>query len=527
MLEHYKKCISYGIKESANKLVSVLCDSPFFGRFVKEKHDENEMKKFKVFSVILKILFEIIKKISIVFFFMYIPYFIFSEFMEGGEAFFTKDACFVYFTIILVCFMDSLLNSKIFEVDEDSYIRLRLLRVKPAVYFKIKLFSRTIKEMVAYTLAFLIFGLRLTDIFFVAILIAFSRYVGETINILVFRVFGANIARLKGMNTSLMLLALFLAYFVPYMRGKMPAFNVYIFESAFIYIFFLVGTMFVLYMLTSVNYEKIISRMYTIENLYNHDRKETKKPEWVNLSVKGFQTNFFKKEYTGKTRFTHLFFERNMRFFRHEGIVKIIAIGIFFLSGMTAVILGKGIAVKNVIDYSLSILPFMMLCLCDTRRVCRYLFANCDRIMLKNENTDDDIINNFFMCLGRIFILNAVPAVVLIIAYIVAGLTISPIVNVMAVVQAIIAVILFYILYTIITFTIYYIFQPYNIEVRKVEYVYSIISAFLYVVSYVIVFIKISNIHMLFIVGILTAVITALSVTSVRIWGAKKFVIKK
>lgn len=102
------------------------------------------------------------------------------------------------------------------------------------IYFRVKFIYRLITELLGFWSAFTILGMNYVKAFYLVIIICLSRSVGECINILIFKMTGKRFADHKGAFLLLMLAGLFVAYFVPYVRGCVPAAYIRIFDSIWV-----------------------------------------------------------------------------------------------------------------------------------------------------------------------------------------------------------------------------------------------------------------------------------------------------
>ena len=88
----------------------------------------------------------------------------------------------------------------------------------------------------------------------------------------------------------------------------------------------------------------------------------------------------------------NLFFNRNRSLFVKINVLKGIIIGAVFVVAMMAANFGYIDTVKKVISYSMPIMVFVMYCLCDVTKICKTMFYQHDRYILRNNIKFNDIL---------------------------------------------------------------------------------------------------------------------------------------
>lgn len=514
MIKEYLQCMRIEAAKHANILGNLISGLPFY----KEKENESREKaSFLVTGELLAALWKIIKIYAYVIVFMYIPKLFFSKIMAVGNSGFSTEDCFVFFTLVLTCVVGSVIHSGIFDVNKDSYCMIKILRIRPVIYFRVKIIYRFVIELLGFWSAFTILGMNYVKAFYLVIIICLSRNIGECINILIFKMTGKRFADHKGAFLLLMLAGLFVAYFIPYVRGCVPAAYIRIFDSVWVVAILATGSIFTYYVWTYRNYEKIISRVYIEEKL--GEETEDKEKDWVS-----YNANEGMKSYTGDKRLLHLYFKRTSGKAAYNNLIKIIIIAIFFVLGILAVEMGNKTVVKTVISYSLPLLAFVMYCLCNCSGYCRDLFTNCDVHILRKDNTGEELAGNFIFCLYNILKINAVPVIALAVAYLILGVICQAFVLTAQIIVCIVLMGLFFSIFGLFT---YYMFQPYNADGTVRNFRYYVPSIVMYALCYGCIFVRADSILFVVASGVLTSVMVIVAVTLVYRISDRTFVLNK
>lgn len=524
MLNHYLACFRFASVKSANVMIEILRKLPIIGGRIKDSYTNDEKKKFMIMSQIFRFLFEILKIFMYVLFFMYIPMKIFSKSMEAGSAAFSVENSFVYFSLVLSCFVGSIIHSKLFDVNEWSYVSLKIMRANPAIYFRIQLMRRGITEIVGFMLSFVIFGMNLGYAFFLVIIIVISRYFGEVLNVMIFRVTGKSFNDIKSASVLMMLAGLFLAYFVTYLRGCVPSAYNFVFKTMWFHMILLLGVIFIYFLWSSENFDSIISRIYVHQNIITEEI-EVVEESWVSDDrVEGKKVK--KSKNSGSRFLIEMFFKRNRKMLIHENMVKLISIAAVFVLGLGAHYTGNDDAVKKVILYSMPILIFVVFSLCDTSRYCRELFKQCDKFIIRFDNDNEKTTDNFLFALCNLLKVNIAPVAALSVAYLLIGM-VSSSAKIKDIIFICLGIFLLGILFTCFSLLAYYLIQPYDGKGNIIKKRYYIIYLIVYVICYASIFIKSDNQSVLLVIGLITSIVVAGSLTLVYRFGKRTFRIRK
>lgn len=119
-----------------------------------------------------------------------------------------------------------------------------------------------------------------------------------------------------------------------------------------------------------------------------------------------------------------------------------------------------------------------------------FIFYQCDCELLKKEgyNNRNDILENYFIRLRYMLIIDIVPAAVLTVVYAVAGIVSKS--NAGTVIPVCVGILMLSCLFTVLQLTLYYAIQPYTKDAVKSRNRYVIINIIMYVCSSLFIYIN-------------------------------------
>lgn len=526
MLKSYKECVKASSVIRTNKLFSVMSELPLLGKLFKnnEQPPTAGMKK-RVVTEIIYFLWEIIKIYCYVLLFIHMPMKLFSKYMATGGAGFGLENSYVYFTLIMTCLSGSIIHSRLFDVNEDSYAMLKILRIQPKVYFRIRMISRMATECIAFWSIFVILGLGPGKAMFMVLIITFSRMFGECFNILVFRMVKKRLTDIKSASVIIMLSALIVAYFVPYVRGYVPSAYDMIFNPVTLFVIFAIGAVMAYYVWNNDSYNRIVARLYVRREIDLVEEQDDSMCDTITGDEKTVAPE--EHPYTGYQYMVNLFFNRNRNLFSGINMLKVVIIGVVFVVAMLAANFGYAETVKRVIMYSMPFMVFVVYCLCDVSKICHIMFYQHDRYILRNSISNSDRTEDYLYRLYRLLRINAVPVGMLVLVYIITGILILDGDSLNVIIQLCIAIISLGVLFTALGLALYYLLQPYNNEAEHTNYAYIIVTLLLYLAGYGCVYIRISAMAYMTGIVVATGLIVAGAVTLVYKVSVRTFKIRK
>lgn len=526
MKSTFFECIRGRCLSGANMLLYGLGKLPVIGNKITDK-TYSSIKKVRVFiavGIIIRMLFEIIKKTAFIAVLFMVPRLLFAKYMAIGPNGFDVDNCYVYFGIVLSCFCGSITRSVIFNPDDESYIMLRGLKANPKEYFRSRLFMRSLYEIVILWPVFVIMGMSFFKALYLTIIIVLSRYMGETIQILLNRATGKTITDIPGLNIVIMLLSLFFAYFVPYMRGYVPDAGNLIFNPVWFIVIFIAGTLFLHYVWNYNGFVRITSKVYkynAIEPVEEFESEETvlsdMEPE--DTKVRATKTSKISLHETANK----MFFYRNRKFFIKGMMNRLILVAAVFIGAELGCMLGYGTQIYKVMSYSMPILVPVMYFMSTGYRNCKALFYHWDIGFMHDPAYADreTTVINFAIRLRYLILIDIIPAFGLALAYGIVGMILKEKSNPVTMTCLCVGILLLSCFFTVFHLFLYYMIKPYSRDKKSNSRLYPAICIGMGIICYLITFMETTVLYFTLGIGLVLGIFLAVTVTFVKKSGGR------
>lgn len=527
MFKTFLNMYKVSINIDANTLLTILAKVPFL---------KNKMPKTvaAVLATIFRVLCEFAFKTSFVALFMFLPHILFSKYMESGLAGFGIENCFVYFAIILCGLCGSVVRSEIFRNNDYSYLMLKIYRVNPLNFFRFKILYKTVLELLAFWFAFSVFGMNVAKAFYLALVIEFARFVGEAFNIYIFRITGKCLLDLRGMAVFLMLGALIVAYFVPYIRGFVPAAYNLVFSTTWLPVILVAGSLFMYYIWNYKSYSKIAMRIYTLADLMDMNSEEGFSLKEKYKSVMGrVDLEEYPDEDCQEYMYSEKFFLQNKKIVANGIITRVFSIFAVIIAVIIVVAMGNTGVVNKVISYSLPVLIFIMYIMSRGKSLCRELYYSGDKSLMEKGyySTKENVFKNYIAVLKDIILIDLIPAIFLVFAYALAAFLVGQEVKIDTIVSVCLGILFLSIFFSNYNVFMYYVCMPFSPDENKIgksvgAIIYYVCNLLVYVGCYFCIFIDARALH--FVLGIALVCALFLSITATIVWnfGVKTFKVK-
>lgn len=504
----------------ANTLINILGKMPFFNKKISDNSYSGSKTSYGIVAAVLRVILEFIKKTLFVLVFMYLPMKLFSNLMTAGETGFKADNCYVYFGLVLCGLGGSIVKSEIFNNDEHSFMMIKILRVNPIDYFRMSLLKKLIVEFASFWFAFSVCGMNFIKAFYLTIVIILARFVGETFNILAFRVTGKSFNDIRGASIFVMLASLILAYFIPYIRGCVPAAYNLVFSTVWLPVILVGGSFFMYYVWNYGGYMKIATRIYTVSDFdTQEDRERFELKEKIKDRDTGFDVDILLKKNKGFEYLNKLFLQNNSRMIINGIITRILIITGVFIVAVVASCMGHGDMVYKVISYSMPVLVFIMYAMSRGRIMCREMFYVCDSKLLQSGYycNNESLFENYLVRLKYVVGIDIIPAVYLSFAYGIAGILAGKDGSMGTVVSVCVGILLLSLFFSNYNVFMYYICMPFSVKPDNREgsigaTIYRAVNFLMYIICYLCIFIETNSLY--FTLGAALIFAVSLSVTS-------------
>ncbi len=468
----------------------------------------------------LNIAFELFIKILFVFLFMKVPHMLFVKFMDAQAVGFGLENCFVYFGLVLCGICGSIVRSEVFSDVHPDDVRNITAKYEAKQYFRKKLMNRWIMDFCGFWLAFSVWGMNVFKAFYLALVILFSRFAGEMINILIFRVTGKSFVDIRGANVFVMLGALICAYFLPFIRGYVPAAYDFVFSTVWLPVILVSGSIFLYYVWNYKSYAKILKTLNS--NSENETDGFTLKESFEEKNEISDETaDKIIKKGSDYEVFSQLFINRNYKLMLGGIITRVLIITGVLVVAIIAASMGHNDIVYKVISYSMPLIAFIMYAMSRGRITCKEIYNDCDSYLIHRGyfKNKEKLFNNYLMRLGLVTFIDIIPAIYLAFAYMIAGILAGREDSASTIAAVCVGIIVLSILFSNYNVFMYYICMPFSKDRTdtKGRIVYNFINIFMYVLCYACIFIQTTSLFFTLVAALVMAV--TLSVTATIVAG--------
>ncbi len=526
MIKKIWKMYKVSFNSGANALLAVLGKFPFIKNKINEDYNGNKLA-LSIVAAVIKLIISLIKRVAFIGVFMLLPRMLFARFMPAGETAFALENCYVYFGIVLCGFCGSLVRSEIFNNDEFSYTMLKTYKVNPQNFMRMKLLRKYLVELVTFIGAFSILGMNPFKAFYLTIVIILARFVGESVNILVFRMAGKSLLDLRGVSVFIMLGSLIAAYFVPYVRGCVPAAYDIVFDTMWLTVILIAGSVFMYYVWNYGGYQRIAMRVYTVSGLLNLNEENSFTLNEKNKNIVDTTDD------DDSVMYVDDFFARNRATLISGIFARCVIIAIVLIAAIVTMTMGKADIVYKVISYSMPVLVFVMYVMSRGKSICRELFYACDKKLLTSGyyNDIEVIFENYIYVLKRVALVDIIPGGFLSLVYAIAGILAGKEGSAPTVIAVCVGILLLSGFFSAYNVFMYYICMPFALDEDEISkslgsILYMVCNGLMYLVGYACIFIETTSIFFALGVGLVFAVFISVSATLVVKLAGKTFRIK-
>ena len=514
----------------ANRVNRFLQSLPYIGKKVPDlvQKDRTGRRAMIIAGAVAEYMWEFIRKAAYVAVFMFLPWKLFSSFMPGAEYNFTIENSFVYFTLIMSCVCGSLNNSAIFEPSDESFIMLKELKCSPLDYFRYVMVRRSAAELLTFWPSFAIFGLAPAKSFHLALVVVVTRFVGDTVNILLFRATGEPADRIKGVSVALMLLALFVAYFLPYVNGKVPQAYSNVFNTLFFLVLLGVVSVFIYYLWNYRMYDKIAAKVCDREDSEtDNDSCDTDEPE-NQKDVLNIYDKLLEKKGSCYEVLNRMFLNDNIDGITRRIAVSVCVIAVSFIAVMFYAVVGNEDTVYKMLVLSAPFLFFIVCIMSQSSYLCENMYKEQDVNLLADMRykRTDDRVENFIVRLKYLTVVDLIPSVFLAAAYGGMGIIVGRAGSAMTILSLMFEIILLCCFFTLYNMAVYYVVQPFRNGSDSKQTAAGVIRLVTYILCILLIYTDFTVPEYIMCIGLATGLMASILVTFVWKCGNKTFKIK-
>lgn len=481
-------------------------------------------KASDIMGAFFRLIFELVKKLVFIGLFMYLPRALAIKFLDAGINGFGIEDVFVYLTVILVCFSGSINNSALFAQREADYVSIRNMKIKSRYYVRFVVLRRSIMELLSFFAAFSIWGMNPAKSLYLAIVIVVSRFAGDTVRIHMFRMFKK---ALPGLHVLIMIVALFFAYFFPYIRGYVPAAYKLIFDNVWIAIIMLVGALFIYYVWIFAGYDKIAEYLLRKYEMLGNDEPEDDNAEPdVDTTEDGMRALIEQevdKLQVDYGKINGAFYKNNRTKIRNDIVIRVAIVLCILMVVVISGITGHEDFIYKVITFALPAMFFVVHGLNVSGKILMQMYCQVDNVLLSHIKCrrKNEILTNFFVRLPKLILLDLIAPLVLVAVTIIAGIIAGHEGSFSLVLYVCLGILLLSIMYTVINLVITYLIQPY--KTKNATLVYNIINIALYLVGALLIYINITPLTFVLIAGGVLGIMVAGMMMSVQFLSERTY----
>lgn len=448
--------------------------------------------KFKSAIGIVSIIYNVIStpiKSFLIFLLMYLPSIFIAE----------EDAHLALATLIVfLYYIFRIAGPELLAADFKKFIMVKQMKMNPKNYALATTIPNEILKMlgkaIIFTL-FLNFGNYRGYGIILAISITCFAIFSEAIHIFIYDRYNVTIAN----HNTMLIIVYFAIYVAGYALALISPFNIFLnilVSPLFIISTIVLGIIGGLYLYRYEGYAKVINETNNIDNM-GKMKSAVSEAQFGNVKIK--EEDYKEEElntnrYANKEGYNYLnsiFFARHKRVVYKPMMIKSsIIIGVFLVFFIVTEFFYKelGFLIGNVIYERFTLFVFAMYLLCNSERIIKSMFHNCDITLLRYGfyKKGDALLKMFFLRLLRIIYANIIPTTLLAIgvALSISHYTFIDFTDIVPIILLLYALALFFSVHYIF---MYYIFQPFTSSMQVKNPFYSLINFFVYLVSYMLI----------------------------------------
>lgn len=461
---------NYSFAESANILIYRLKKIPIIG----ERIPDSLYCQFnmKIVLGIIQTIFNLIVNFGgkLLYFYIFIFYpskFFMNKFQLSGF-----EDIFLQIFFLMNFIYGSIFNEELFQNKAKHYKMIKFMRISAKEYYLGILLYKLISQFVFYSIILLVF--KIYNPFIIMIELSAFRLLGEWINIIIFDKYKVVLGK-KELIVGLCMIIVCIVSYVPII------FNfVFDFKSLLNNYVTLGVSIILLIVLMKKLYKKddykliansVLNRssLVELEDIYENANFQDVKMKDAKVSNQlEYSTRFNSRE--GYDYLNSIFFYRDKKSIKNAIKIKSIVITIAFLV-INFLIMFVGKKNKSDIDLIKIIEPSLIIImnyLCNTEKICKSMFFNCDMALLRYGfyRSPKGILDNFKCRVKKILVFNLIPTLFLLVGVTISAYVIGKMDGVIRIMPILIAILSLYFFFTMYGLVLYYVLQPYTADLK-------------------------------------------------------------
>ena len=523
--------LKYKYAEGANIAIYFLKRIPVIGKKIPDSLYSHSGAKqvIGIIAFILGILYDFVKKSAYVGLLCIIP----CMFMVKKVGVHVNNADIQIFIFFMLTFIIGSFSRAItMQSDKDAFNMIILLRINPQKYYLSQIIYRAVSQVVFFLPVMTIVTGSIVKALLMLIELGAFRFIFEAFFLFVFDKRSILLSENESLIAGVWILGIAVAYGLPFLNINLNS-NLYVFNPVFAVISIVFGLISLVYLFRYKKYKIVAKKHLTVQKVMEIEtlREEAKSAEVANIKLEDMDSSRFKNK-TGYDYLNSIFFARHKRIMKDAikwRALIILAVGIV---GIVAVILFPNMK-KNIADTIIKSMPyfvFIMYVISVTERICKAMFFNCDKSLLKYGYYKQPgvILSNFSVRLKKILTLNLIPgAVISILLMIIYMICKGDIYAVKAILPNCLGIMFLSVFFSIHHLFMYYVLQPYTEKMDVKSPTFSVVNTVMYFFCYGCMQIKTSSIYFTFGVIVVTFIYVIAALAGVYKFAPKTFKLRK
>ena len=389
---------------------------------------------------------------------------------------------------VFLTFIGGFCNTDMFNPSKKKYYSIVLMRMNTKKYVLSSFVSFLTKTFISFYPALLLFGLsNKVNIFIILLLPLFVVSVKIIGCYLYLKYYEKKQKVLNENNIYLILvvsiIGLILAYLLPYFGYSI---NYLIFIILFI-IIFLLAILSLIYIFKTNNYNKIYKRMLNL-NMVIFNAEEVKSANTKKQYYSKIENTNITSNKKGYEYFNEIFIKRHGKILRKSALKIAFVTLIIFIIAIVSSLIDKNtaIAMNKIPLNSLPYFVFVMYFVNRGSVITQAMFINCDSSMLAYRfyRKPKVILSLFLTRLKTLIKINMIPSIVIAIGLPILLFVTGGTSNYLDYVLLFVSIMFLSIFFSVHHLVIYYLLQPYDINMKAKSSTYSIVNGVTYFICY-------------------------------------------
>ena len=523
-------------ENSFNAFIYYLRELPFFEKRISyEFFQHNKFKHvLSMLAFFFGILIKFLGRLAYAAVFLLIPYIILKQFVMGNTFEYEETVINIFFMINCVC--GSLVNTVILSSSDEDYMMLNVLRINPKEHYVGELLFKLIVDFGLFFVVLYMFNVGIVNSLVLVTLMTAFRCIGEAFSLLIYSRIPFLYKRIVNLDVIIILVSVYFAYVNPFRRGYMISVDAFAFNPILLGVICSLGFICLIILCCYKHYPRLArKRVKRVDAEYAEEiqaRSRIREVE-AKTNVTGaaaLLTNRHEKK-SGFAYLNHIFFDRNKKLLLKSPNKRVAWIVV--LSVVISAYVGFGAdEVKEVVwnrmikmDTIWFIIMFLLSC---SHRMCRAMFYNCDKDMMRYSyfTKKSALVSNYFVRLLKFVCIDLRTAFVIILEMCVITALTGHVKNITSIIPGVVVVVLFSVLASMYHVAMYHTFQPYNEQMKVKSPVVTISNILILVIGIVFWELPLNAMAVIVIQLITMVILSVFSYILVKEFGPENFYVK-